>query len=738
MPRKRRGYVTVALNPNPAQGQDDLYVTSDLSVGNPRLGGDVDALIPTHAGEIFPQHRRDQYGSVVTARYTYRNCVVGAIFVDNARDVSDRALARPSSRPRRPLPKPERPERRLQADQPMPPPLLPVGAPPHHRQHRRVFAPIQLRLRRELPSRLLPPRLDRTPDHQTPNSGRAHRVQHRRQSRVLLRRSADQQEVRPDGGALRQREGSAQNVETVSGTTGLGTSTSTTRYYSSVSVRLGEYNTETDTDCINNGFGEDCAPPPVNVQVEARIAHESYEPNNINQYHDIALLRLHQTHLSADHHRRAEQVVPRPETLRGGLGQDREPVREQHQAQSASEYLCGAAASPKRHSFRFPSSKCQTAPPPTAAQIYSTRRQSKSAQVIEAAHINRVSTDILLFEIQHDRERCGSGASGDASCQRRTSEHHIFLLLQIPSCGSINDSTCVILSLSSFLLADNCRTPDGRSGDCKRIPDCPPLYALFERRPISSSTADFLRRSNCGFAGQVPKVCCPTGSALGVAPADMTPVRSDLLPDKDTCGIDTTKKIYGGQKTDLDEFPWMALIEYEKAKGVRGFECGGVLISKKASVRLGEYNTATDIDCINNGLDEDCAPPPVNIAVQETIVHESYNPDDINQYHDIALLRLRRNVPVNDLSDCNSTYKAVYISLADGQLCAGGELGQDSCRGDSGGPLMTVKVDKKKDTQWYAVGIVSFGPSPCGMRDWPGVYTKTANYVNWIVSKLKA
>jgi hypothetical protein len=28
-----------------------------------------------------------------------------------------------------------------------------------------------------------------------------------------------------------------------------------------------------------------------------------------------------------------------------------------------------------------------------------------------------------------------------------TSEHHIFLLLQIPSCGSINDSTCVIRGL---------------------------------------------------------------------------------------------------------------------------------------------------------------------------------------------------------------------------------------------------------------------------------------------------
>ena len=55
---------------------------------------------------------------------------------------------------------------------------------------------------------------------------------------------------------------------------------------------MGEYNTETDPDCINSAFGRDCAPPPVNIPVAERIAHENYDPNDINQYHDIALLRL--------------------------------------------------------------------------------------------------------------------------------------------------------------------------------------------------------------------------------------------------------------------------------------------------------------------------------------------------------------------------------------------------------------------------------------------------------------
>lgn len=49
----------------------------------------------------------------------------------------------------------------------------------------------------------------------------------------------------------------------------------------------------------------------------------------------------------------------------------------------------------------------------------------------------------------------------------------------------------------------------------------------------------------------------------------MTPVRSNLLPDKTTCGISTEARIYGGEATELDEFPWMALLEYQ----LRKYQC---------------------------------------------------------------------------------------------------------------------------------------------------------------------
>lgn len=46
------------------------------------------------------------------------------------------------------------------------------------------------------------------------------------------------------------------------------------------------------------------------------------------------------------------------------------------------------------------------------------------------------------------------------------------------------------------------------------------------------------------------------------------PVNSqDSLPaPRDQCGIDYSDRIYGGQITDLDEFPWMALLGYRTRK----------------------------------------------------------------------------------------------------------------------------------------------------------------------------
>lgn len=94
-------------------------------------------------------------------------------------------------------------------------------------------------------------------------------------------------------------------------------------------------------------------------------------------------------------------------------------------------------------------------------------------------------------------------------------------------------------------------------------------------------------------------------------------------------------------------------------------------------------------------------------------------------------------MPIKANSECSSVYKSARVNLANGQMCAGGDKGKDSCRGDSGGPLMRVVHDGNEVNNWYAVGIVSFGPSPCGMQGWPGVYTRVNVYMPWIVKNLR-
>lgn len=85
--------------------------------------------------------------------------------------------------------------------------------------------------------------------------------------------------------------------------------------------------------------------------------------------------------------------------------------------------------------------------------------------------------------------------------------------------------------------------------------------------------------------------------------------------------------------------------------------------------------------------------------------------------------------------DCSKVYKEKGISLAQSQICAGGEL-QDSCRGDSGGPLMYLNVDPP-NFQWYALGVTSFGYRECGTAGIPSIYTKITPYLSWIHSVMK-
>ena len=199
------------------------------------------------------------------------------------------------------------------------------------------------------------------------------------------------------------------------------------------------------------------------------------------------------------------------------------------------------------------------------------------------------------------------------------------------------------------------------------------------------------------------------------------------------------------------------------------------------SVRLGEYDTSTGRDCIPDGAnDKVCNDEPISIDIEEQIIHSGYKGDSSDQRYDIALLRLDRDVsfsafikpiclpptgklnqrlvvagwgktetasgsnvklkvtvPLVDMSACYAKYAERGAYVGEGQICAGGERGKDSCRGDSGGPLMQQDRAPDGSLRWSCVGVVSFGPSPCGMQGWPGVYTKVHDYLPWIKSQLR-
>ncbi|TCS41660.1 trypsin-like serine protease [Reinekea marinisedimentorum] len=73
---------------------------------------------------------------------------------------------------------------------------------------------------------------------------------------------------------------------------------------------------------------------------------------------------------------------------------------------------------------------------------------------------------------------------------------------------------------------------------------------------------------------------------------------------------------------------------------------------------------------------------------------------------------------------CSSYYGDSFYE--DSMICAG-DYNQDSCSGDSGGPLFY-------EDDGTLLGIVSWGPFPCADSSLPyGVYTNVFNYIDWII-----
>uniref|UniRef100_A0AAQ4Q1K3 Mannan-binding lectin serine peptidase 1 n=1 Tax=Gasterosteus aculeatus aculeatus TaxID=481459 RepID=A0AAQ4Q1K3_GASAC len=95
-------------------------------------------------------------------------------------------------------------------------------------------------------------------------------------------------------------------------------------------------------------------------------------------------------------------------------------------------------------------------------------------------------------------------------------------------------------------------------------------------------------------------------------------------------------------------------------------------------------------------------------------------------------------LPVVSQDECEGSYasRSVSYNITDNMFCAGFlEGGRDTCLGDSGGAFVMEDMVSRR---WVVFGLVSWGgPEDCGSQRVYGVYTRVANYVEWIQKQLK-
>uniref|UniRef100_A0A182YKD5 CLIP domain-containing serine protease n=1 Tax=Anopheles stephensi TaxID=30069 RepID=A0A182YKD5_ANOST len=355
--------------------------------------------------------------------------------------------------------------------------------------------------------------------------------------------------------------------------------------------------------------------------------------------------------------------------------------------------------------------------------------------------------------------------------------------------------TITIGSSGALNLQDECQTPDGNVGTCVIIRSCISIRKLLLLKDkMTPEDRAFLRNSKCGQQGSSVLVCCPLVRKLTGrfdAPVE--------LPPPGECGKMQSDRIVGGEVASLDAYPWLARIQYYKGNNRYGFHCGGVLIHSQYAltaahciegvpsswivyqVRLGEFDTTTATDCVN----DDCADPVRDVLISAYLVHPEYYKQNGADYNDIALLllsesveftdfirpiclpvtaedreanltgkyasvagwgqtensttstkKLHLSVPVVANEACADAFSSIQLEIIPTQLCAGGEKGKDSCRGDSGGPLMRYGNGRSSTKFWYLIGVVSFGLEQCGTDGVPGVYTRISEYMDWVLETM--
>lgn len=306
---------------------------------------------------------------------------------------------------------------------------------------------------------------------------------------------------------------------------------------------------------------------------------------------------------------------------------------------------------------------------------------------------------------------------------------------------------------------------------------------------VSTKERRFLLQSRCGTHERRPLICCagpPPDDRLG-------------LPSPPICGVRTSSRLIGGQQTQIDDFPWTALIEYAKPDGSYAFHCGGTLINqghivtaahcvsslpdgwKVNRVRLGEWNLSTVEDCEYGH----CNSPVTDLSIAKIIVHEGYDVRNSGASNDIALIRFHEEVNFTDtvhpiclplsetirsenMTDSFSIVTGwgsspsvsgvskklqVDLNLRNAQECSSileqsgmnfSHASQFCATRERSDTVRTIcSVDAGGGLVrffygfYYLIGVAGMGREKCGSGSFPGVFTGVLDYINWIKTTIK-
>ncbi|XP_063831407.1 CLIP domain-containing serine protease HP8-like [Ostrinia nubilalis] len=269
------------------------------------------------------------------------------------------------------------------------------------------------------------------------------------------------------------------------------------------------------------------------------------------------------------------------------------------------------------------------------------------------------------------------------------------------------------------------------------------------------------------------------------------------LPDRSVCGpLSEEERIYGGENTAIDEFPWLVRIKYILDNGKEVYACAGSLLTDNyvltaahcavnltiKEVRLGDWNLQTEYDCQGSV----CIGHAVDVKVVKVIPFPNYTKMDTFK-GDIALLKLQRPVNFTDfirpiclpttkfvanqdyspgstywtagwgktefekkpaikrkvelnavpVPECRRKQPILSDDTVSFTICAGGTDGKDTCVGDSGGSLVK-QVTENSTTNWFLMGVTSYGYKECGSEGRPGLYARITPYMDWIIHNIES